>query len=108
MTFYELESQLLSLSPTDKVRAIQVLAQSLGNSWQGIKQTASVCGGDARIASTRIPVWVLVEAKATGYSDADLLTSYPTLTATDLVNAWAYAEAFPKEIEQAISRNEAA
>lgn len=51
---------------------------------------------------------MLVEAKATGYSDADLLTSYPTLTATDLVNAWAYAEAFPGEIKQAISRNEAA
>ena len=108
MTFYELESQLLSLSPADKVRAIQVLAQSLGDSWQGIEQTDNVCGGDARIAGTRIPVWVLVEAKTTGYSDADLLMSYPTLTATDLVNAWAYAEAFPKEIERAISRNEAA
>lgn len=108
MTFYELESQPLSLSPTDKIRAIQVLAQSLGDSWQEIEQTANVCGGDARIASTRIPVWVLVEAKAIGYSDADLLTSYPVLTATDLVNAWAYAGAFPKEIEQVIARSEAA
>ncbi len=40
-----------------------------------------------------------MEARRLGYSDADLLTSYPTITATDLVNAWVYAEAHPDEIE---------
>jgi hypothetical protein len=29
------------------------------------------------------------------------------LTAADLVNAWAYADAYPEEIEQAIKENEA-
>jgi uncharacterized protein (DUF433 family) len=44
----------------------------------GIEKTPKVCGGQACIANTRIPVWVLVEARRLGYSDADLLTSYPT------------------------------
>ena len=77
----------------DKVKAIQVLAKSLGSSWQGIESTPNVCGDDARTANTRIPVWVLVDAKASGYSDADLLTSYPALIAKSLVDAWSYAEA---------------
>lgn len=76
-----------------KVKAIQVLTKSLGGSWQGIESIPDVCGGDARIANTRIPVWTLIDAKANGYSDADLLTSYPTLSAKSLVDAWAYAEA---------------
>ncbi len=54
---------------------------------QGIEKTPGVCGGDARIAKTRIPIWVFVEAHRLRYSDADLLTSYPTLTAIDLSNA---------------------
>jgi uncharacterized protein (DUF433 family) len=104
----ELEQHLLALSPTEKVQAIQLLAQSLGNSWQGIEKTPGVCGGEARIAKTRIPIWVLVEARRLGYSDADLLTSYPTITATNLANAWAYAESHLDEIELAIERNEVA
>ncbi|MEO1393286.1 MAG: DUF433 domain-containing protein [Cyanobacteria bacterium J06634_5] len=108
MTFQELESQLLSLSPTDKAKVIQVLNQSLGNNTQGIEKTLGICGGEARIENTRIPVWVLVEAKENGYSDADLLASYPTLNAASLVNAWTYADAFTEEIESAINRNKAA
>lgn len=108
MTFQELETQLIALSHADKVRAIQILAKSVDSDSLGIEKTAGVCGGDARIIGTRIPVWVLVEAKADAYSDADLLTSYPTLSAMDLVNTWAYAKAFPEEIAQSIARNEAA
>lgn len=108
MTLEELEQHLLVLSPSEKVQAIQLLAQSLGNTWQGIEKTPGVCGGDARVAKTRIPIWVLVEARRLGYSDADILTSYPTVSATALANAWAYAQAYPDEIELAIRRNEAA
>ena len=43
-----------------------------------------------------------------GYSEADLLTSYPALTASDLAHAWIYAAAYPEEIEAAIEANEAA
>jgi len=108
VTLKELEQQLLALSPSEKVQAIAILAQSLGSSWQGIEKTPRVCGGEARIAKTRIPVWILVEARRLGYSDADLLSSYPTITATDLANAWVYAQAHPDEIELAIERNEVA
>jgi uncharacterized protein (DUF433 family) len=108
MTLKELEQHLLALSPSEKVQAIQLLAQSLANTWQGIEKTPGVCGGEARITKTRIPIWVLVEARRLGYSDSDLLTSYPTLSVTDLANAWAYAQAYSDEIELAIQRNEAA
>jgi uncharacterized protein (DUF433 family) len=108
MTLKELEKQLLALKPSEKVQAIQLLAQSLGSNWQGIEKTSRVCGGEACIANTRIPVWVLVEARRLGYSDADLLTSYPSITATDLANAWVYAESHSDEINLAIEQNEAA
>jgi len=103
----ELEEQLLALKPREKVQVIQLLAQSLGGDWQGIEKTPKVCGGQACIANTRIPVWVLVEARLLGYSDADLLTSYPTIKATDLANAWVYAAAHEDEIDLLIEQNEA-
>jgi uncharacterized protein (DUF433 family) len=74
---------------------------------RGIEKTPNVCGGSACIAGTRITIWGLVEAKQIGYGEADLLTSYPSLSATDLANAWAYAEAFPTEIETEMQENDA-
>ena len=107
MIIKELEEQLLALKPSEKVQVIQLLAQSLGGNWQGIEKTPKVCGGQACIANTRIPVWVLVEARRLGYSDADLLTSYPTIKATDLANAWVYAAAHEDEIDLLIEQNQA-
>lgn len=49
MTLKELELQLLSLTPSEKIQAIQILALSLANTWPGIEKTPSVVGGDARI-----------------------------------------------------------
>jgi uncharacterized protein (DUF433 family) len=49
----------------------------------------------------------LVEARQIGYSEADLLTSYPSLSATDLANSWAYAKALATEIETGIQENDA-
>ncbi len=106
MTLKELESQLLALTPAEKAQAIQLLVQSLSSTWKGIGKTPGVCGGDACIANTRVPVWVLVNARRLGISEAELLSDYATLSATDLANAWAYAEAYPDEIEIAIRRNE--
>lgn len=106
MTLQELEPQLLALTPTEKAQAIKLLAQSLSNNWQGIEKTPGICGGNACIANTRIPVWVLVNASRIGYTEADLLLSYPTISAADLANAWGYAAAYPDEIEIAIRENE--
>jgi uncharacterized protein (DUF433 family) len=43
-----------------------------------------------------------------GASDAGLLEAYPHLTAADLVNVWAYADAHPEEIAKALHEQEAA
>ena len=108
MALHEIESQLLDLSIAEKAQAIQRLLKSIGNLWPGIEKTADVCGGDARIAHTRIPVWVLVQAQQLGNSETDLLQNYPTLSACDLANAWGYAAAHSEEIELATRDNEAA
>jgi uncharacterized protein (DUF433 family) len=107
MTLKELEAQLLSLSPIEKAEAIQILAHSLDSKWRGITKTANICGGDACIAGTRIPVWVLVGYRQQGTSDSDLLAAYATLSAIDLANAWVYAETHPDEIAAALQDNEA-
>lgn len=65
----------------------------------GIEATPGVCGGDPRIAGTRIPVWVLDHYRRLGMTDAEILANYPTLRAADLVNAWAYVDAHAVEVE---------
>jgi len=106
MTLKELEKQLLALTPSEKTQAIQLLVQSLSNTWQGIEKTPGVCGGDAIIAKTRIPISSLVNYRILGANDVRILQEFPHLSAADLANAWAYAEAHPEEIEVAIARNE--
>jgi uncharacterized protein (DUF433 family) len=64
----------------------------------GIERTEGVCGGSARVAGTRIPVWQLVAARNLGVSEDQLLIDYPALSAEDLVNAWSYARAHLDEI----------
>jgi uncharacterized protein (DUF433 family) len=106
MTLKKLPPQLLALAPEEKAQARELLAQSLRKLGSGIEKTPGRCGGDACIRQTRIPVWVLVNACGLGISEAELLEDYATLRAADLANAWAYAEAYPDEIETAIPENE--
>ncbi len=63
-------------------------------------------GGDACIAKTRIPVWLLVSYRQQGMSDGQILAGYPDLTATDLVEAWAYAKVYAEEIVAALKAQE--
>ena len=57
---------------------------------------------------TRIPVWVLEQARRLGTSESDILRSYPSLKAEDLANAWAYVRSHREEIDKQIQDNEAA
>jgi len=57
---------------------------------------------------TRIPVWLLEQARRLGASEQALLAAYPNLRAEDLVNAWAYARSHADEIESQIRENETA
>jgi uncharacterized protein (DUF433 family) len=83
----------------------RVLRQTHQPQATGIEKAEGVCGGSARIRRTRIPVWLLVEKRDLGISEAQILADYPDLRAQDLVNAWAYAESHPKEIESEIYEN---
>lgn len=108
MNAKKLEAQLLSLTQAEKAEAIRILTQSINKSWRGITKTPGVMGGDACIAGTRIPVWLMVSYQNQGISDAGILESYPHLSAADLVNVWAYAEAYPEEIKTAIREQDEA
>jgi len=103
-----LEKIYKSLSRSDKAKLLQWAARDLGDSFPGIESDPKVCGGEPCIVRTRIPVWVLAQARRLGTSEADLLYSYPTLKAEDLANAWAYERSHRKEIDAQIKANEEA
>ncbi|MEG5064507.1 DUF433 domain-containing protein [Microcoleus sp. B3-A4] len=71
-----------------------------------MSQTLGVCGGDACMRNTGIPIWEVVSFHRLGMNEFRLLDNYPTLNATDLANASAYAAAFPDESEIAIRHND--
>jgi uncharacterized protein (DUF433 family) len=71
-----------------------------------IVKTQGVCGGDARIRDTRIPVWVLENYRRLGGTEAQMRHDYPSLTAADLDAAWQYAAANRAEIDEVIRENE--
>jgi uncharacterized protein (DUF433 family) len=102
-----LQTQLLALTPPEKAQALQLLLNTLGYPNLTIHKTPNVCGGDACIGNTRIPVWSLVLDRRLGLSDAQILEAFPSLNAADLVNAWIYADTHPTEIETAIQENQA-
>lgn len=109
MTKLETAERLLSeMTRAEKAQVLQWVVKDLGDAFPGIESRRDVSGGEACIVRTRIPVWLLVQARRLGSSEADLLRAYPTLRAEDLANAWAYARAHTAEIEQQIQENEAA
>lgn len=67
-----------------------------------IRKREGVLGGAACIRDTRIPVSVLVDLKAQGRSDEQLLGDFAGLTQTDLNAAWAYYRDHQREIDQSI------
>jgi uncharacterized protein (DUF433 family) len=73
---------------------------------QPIQVTPGICGGQARVRNTRIPVWVLVAYRDQGASAAELLENYPGLTAADLQATWDYYERNRGEIDRVIAEDE--
>ena len=107
-TLQEAEKLLSRMSRGEKAQVLQWVARDLGEAYPGIDSLPNVSGGEPCIVRTRIPVWLLEQARRLGLSEADLLHSYPTLRAEDLANAWAYARAHVGEIELQIRENEEA
>jgi uncharacterized protein (DUF433 family) len=102
----ETEKILSGLSRAEKVQLLQWLVRDLGDAFPGIENTPGVLGGAACIVRTRIPVWLLEQARRLGTSEAELLRNYPGLTAQDLANAWAYVRSHRHEIETQIAESE--
>jgi len=104
----EIEGLLAQMKRAEKAQLLRWIVQDLGEAFPGIESQPDVCGGEPCIVRTRIPVWLLVQARRLGSSEADLLRAYPTLRAEDLANAWAYYRAHREEIERQIREHEEA
>jgi len=102
----EAEKLLDSMTRAEKAQLLQWVARDIGDSFPGIESTPGVCGGEACIIRTRIPVWILDRARQLGTSEAELLRCYPTLRAEDLANAWAYVRSHRDDIERDRRENE--
>nr|VFJ76143.1 MAG: Uncharacterized conserved protein, DUF433 family [Candidatus Kentron sp. FM]VFK08154.1 MAG: Uncharacterized conserved protein, DUF433 family [Candidatus Kentron sp. FM] len=100
------EATIRQLSPSERAAILAHWIEDLTHAWPGVESSPDVCGGEARIVRTRIPVWLLARARELGSSEAELLTAWPTLRAEDLVCAWRYARAHPNEIRRDIDANE--
>lgn len=98
------EKLLAEMTRAEKAQLLQWLVRDLGDAFPGVESRPGVVGGDACIVRTRIPVWLLEQARRLGTSEAELLNAYPTLRAEDLANAWAYVRSHREEIERADSR----
>ena len=107
-TIDEAERLLSRMTPGEKAQLLQRVARELGGAFPGIDAIDGVCGGEPCIVRTRLPVWVLEQARRLGASEADLLRSYPALRGEDLANAWAYVGSHREEIDAQIRENEAA
>lgn len=101
----ESEALLSRLTRAEKAQLLQWIVRDLGDAFPGIESQHEVSGGAACIVRTRIPVWVLEQARRFGSSEADLLLAYPSLRAEDLANAWAYVRSHIDEINQLIAEN---
>lgn len=72
---------------------------------QYVVQAPGVCGGDQRIAGTRIPVWAVEDARRRGLDDATILAMYPVISPEMLEAAQRYAESHLDEIDRLIAEN---
>lgn len=99
---------ITELSPGEKAETLQWLLRLTGQASPGIESTAGVCGGEPCLLRTRIPVWVLVQARKLGSSESEILRAYPSLRAQDLSNAWSYYDLHPAEVDRQIAEHEAA
>ena len=100
------EATVRRLSRSEQATLMAHLVEDLADAYPGIESTPGVCGGEARIVRTRIPVWLLAHARELGSSEAELLIAYPTLRAEDLTHAWHYARGHADEIQRDIAANE--
>lgn len=93
-----------SLTPEESLLFQEKLQAKLAA--KAIGSTPGVCGGNARIRNTRIPVWTLVSFRQQGADEAELLRNFPGLSSEDLENAWSYYDRHRQEIDLAIASHQ--
>src|SRR5207244_8377369 len=71
-TLEQLEQMLSKLTKAEKAQLLQWVARDLSDASPGIESTSGVCGGEPCIVRTRIPVWVLEQARRLGATEAML------------------------------------
>ena len=104
----EAEGLISSMTPGEKAQLLRWIARDFDGAFPGIESDPAVAGSEPCILRTRIPVWVLVQARKLGAGEAELLNNYPDLRAEDLVNAWGYYRVHRADIDQQIAENEEA
>ncbi len=107
-TLHAVEKLLPALSRGEKAQLLKWVVHDLGDDFPGIDSRPDVCGGEPCVVRTRIPVWLLEQARRLGTSERHWLEAYPSLRAENLANAWAFVRAHPAEIESQIRENESA
>src|SRR5437016_10468145 len=100
------EKMLSEMTRAEKAELLQWIVRDLGDDFPGIESRPGVMGGVPCITRTRIPIWLLEQARRLGTSESDLLKDYPTLTARDLASAWNYVRSHREEIDAQINENE--
>jgi uncharacterized protein (DUF433 family) len=106
-TFDQAQSLVASLPRQDRARLFVWMAAEIADQLPGIEFDPRACGGSARIAGTRIPVWSLESWRRLGASDEEILRNHPSLQASDLLNSWQYVARHAREIDREIAENEA-
>jgi len=105
-TIHDVEKLLPALSRGEKAQLLKWVVRELGDDFPGIDSDPKVSGGEPCIVRSRIPVWMLEQARRLGVSEEDLLHAYPTLRAEDLANAWGYVRTHQEAIDRQIVENE--
>ena len=59
----EFEKLLPSLSPGEKAQILKWVVQDLADAFPGIDSRPDVCGGEPCVVRTRIPIWLLDQAR---------------------------------------------
>ncbi len=103
-----LSSQVRKLPLQERAELLRTLYTSFGAQWPGIEKTPGVQGGAACVVRTRIPIWLLEGWRRDGMPEDQILANYPSLTKSDLANAWTYVSTHKREIDKALRANETA
>ena len=79
------------------------MATKLG--YRYVTKAEGVCGGEAIIQDTRIPVWLIFARYRAGQSPEEIRTAHPHLSLSQVHGALAYAFDHTDEILAAIDEN---